>query len=266
MLNLNDSLRVINQHLANKQYSQAYEALLNAQRDYPESRELDDISFILNPKWTETVYGVNCRLRIPNQRDLDFFKTCFNDKAFMDRFHPLAPRYRSDNKLKNVLAACRRYPVASSKAVHWVIEQKVRSAVASHSEADQWEPVGLASVVDIQIYHRRAEFLMGIQDKKKQGSNIALSAALLALDFSFNHLKLQKVTSIVLANNPLSQKSTLSLGFTQEGHKRQHFRVPNSQQWLDSYENGLLKADFKINKRIARLSLKLLKRDITLEK
>jgi hypothetical protein len=69
----------------------------------------------------------------------------------------------------------------------------------------------------------------------------------------------------VIANNHHSQRSTESIEFVPEGLRRQHLRDPKSRLWLDCYENGLVENNFRQNGVIARLSQRLLGRNITLK-
>ncbi len=85
------------------------------------------------------------------------------------------------------------------------------------------------------------------------------------MDFAFNRVALNKLTSVVYGSNRLAQKNTIALGFTQESYMRQHIAVVDGQGFIDVYGNGLTKSDFRANKRLAKLSKRLLMKDITVE-
>jgi len=138
------------------------------------------------------------------------------------------------------------------KRIEWVILKH---------DKQQDVPIGLAALADHQVSHRRAEFLLGIPDSQYRTGSLGLEASLLVLDFAFNQAGLHKVTSFVYGYNTHAQKNTLHLGFKQEGLLTQH--IHNGTNFIDLYQNGLLRADFYINKNLAVLSRRILKRDIT---
>jgi diamine N-acetyltransferase len=126
-------------------------------------------------------------------------------------------------------------------------------------------PIGIANLVDIQFGHRRAEFLIGIPDPTDRSASAGLEATLLVMDFAFNRVGLNKLTTFVYGDNQVSQNNTLALGFTQESHLREHLALPDSGRLIDLYGNGMTVSDFRSNTRLARSSRRLLGRDITLQ-
>jgi diamine N-acetyltransferase len=77
-------------------------------------------------------------------------------------------------------------------------------------------------------------------------------------DFVFNTIGLNKLTSIVYAANAHAQKSTLALGFKQEGFFKNHLYDPKLKTWVDTHQNALLIEEFKSNARLAKFSARLL--------
>lgn len=75
------------------------------------------------------------------------------------------------------------------------------------------KPVGVASLADVQVGHRRAEFLLGIPHESEQLNGVGLEAALLILDFAFNRVGLNKLTSLVYLDNLAAQKTPLAWAF-----------------------------------------------------
>ena len=157
------------------------------------------------------------------------------------------------------------FSVAQFKTKHWVIKKEECGEQPQNTASTSLKSIGLASLVDIQIAHRRAELLIGIPNKEDRKQTSAVITTLLIFDFAFNRIGLHKLTSIVIANNHHSQRSTESIGFIPEGLRRQHLRDPKSRLWLDCYENGLVENNFRQNGVIARLSQRLLGRNITLK-
>jgi RimJ/RimL family protein N-acetyltransferase len=176
----------------------------------------------------------------------------------MDQFHRSAPRHRKEESVRAALKAS-EHSVVQSRSAHWLIESKSDPA----SSGSEWQPIGLASLAEIMLGHKRAELLVGIYDQKDRGNGAAIIATLLLFDLSFNQVGLHKLTSIVHADNELSQRTTLSLGFLQEGLRKQHLYDPYTKTWLDCFDNGLTEDDFRNNSRLARLSMRLLQRNIT---
>lgn len=217
--------------------------------------DLDDLDFLLQPGWKLPISCPAAKLRLPTLGDALFFKHCFADAAFMHDFHRTARRYSDVSVIEGILSRQVKAEVHQSASVHWVM--------ASSAEPND-RPIGLASLANIHAAHRRAEFLIGVPQGGAGLRSLALTGSLLALDFAFNRVGLNKLTTIVFADNPHSQKSTLSLGFEQEGFRRQHMRDRSSGRWLDCFDNGMTVQTFRSNQRLSTLSMRLLGRDITL--
>lgn len=182
----------------------------------------------------------------------------------MEQFLPMG---RKKQSTESILAALRNneFPVAQSRTMHRIIKkEECADQLQTSLNNSGLKPIGLASLVDIQIAHRRAELLIGIPDNDDR-QRVSGVTMLLILDFAFNQIGLHKLTSLVMANNPHSQKSTEAIGFIREGLRRHHLRDPKSRAWVDCYENGLVEDSFRANPVIARVSKRLLGRDITLQ-
>lgn len=145
-------------------------------------------------------------------------------------------------------------PLASRTALEWIV-----------TDRNSQQALGVAVLTDLLWANSRAEFALGFIEPATSLSPLALEAALLTLDAAFNHARLKKVLSFVYHDNPRAQENTLSLGFYQEGFVRDQMYDENEQQWLSLFMNAMLESDFRSNQRLARLSRKLLGRDITLD-
>lgn len=145
-------------------------------------------------------------------------------------------------------------PLASRTALEWVV-----------TDRSSQQALGVAVLTDLLWANSRAEFALGFIEPANSLSPLALEAALLTLDAAFNHARLKKVLSFVYHDNPRAQENTLSLGFCQEGFVRDQMYDENEQQWLSLFMNAMLESEFRSNQRLARLSRKLLGRDITLD-
>ena len=261
---LDYTIALIDQQFQKKDYKKACNFILQGIKNFPDHPNLLDRFFIVDPRWCLLISGNDMHLARPEENDLPFLQQCFANKEFMAQFLPMG---RRDQSVESMRLALRQneFPVARSRAVHWIIKKNQRADQPKESLVENSKPIGLASLVDIQIAHRRAEFLMGIPDQADRKQAAAVIATLLIFDFAFNLIGLHKLTAKVIANNQHSQKSTISIGFKQEGFFHEHLRDPKSRLWLDCYENGLIIKDFRQSELIARLSERLLGRDITLK-
>ena len=122
---------------------------------------------------------------------------------------------------------------------------------------------GFASLSAIDAAQSQAEFMLGIVEQEQIKTGIALEASLLVLDYAFNHEGLHKLCSFVYGNNPLAQKNTLALGFKNDGVLEKHLQLQTSLDFLDVYQNSLLQEQFRNNRRLSRLSSRLLGVDVT---
>ena len=76
--------------------------------------------------------------------------------------------------------------------------------------------------------------------------------------------ELHKVIAYIYGYNHYAQQSVIGLGFTQEGLLREHIYFPK-QGFLDIYLNGITASDFRANRRLSRLSQRLVGWDITIK-
>jgi RimJ/RimL family protein N-acetyltransferase len=250
--------------LLRKEFQRAAETTQLALSKFPSHPGLLDVAFLMAPHWRGDTVCPRYRLRATTIADFPFFQACFSDDEFMNKFHPVTPRQRNADALKRSLAKM-PYPVAQIRAVHRVIEAKNSLEPGYSRPYCNEAPAlrGLVSLVEIDVANRRAEMLIGVPAVDDRGSGIALTASLLMFDFAFNQIGLKKLTTAVIGHNDHSHRSTLALGFAEEGFRKQHVRVPQTGRWVDSRDYGLVNEDFRRNTRLARLSQRLLGRDIT---
>ena len=106
-------------------------------------------------------------------------------------------------------------------------------------------------------------FLLDLPNPENHASSIGLEVVLLILDYAFNRVGLNKLTTIVYGDNISSQKNTIAVGFTQESYLREQIIDSSSGNFLDLYRNGMTLKDFRANIRLAKLSKRLVGGDIT---
>ncbi|MBK7006360.1 MAG: GNAT family N-acetyltransferase [Burkholderiales bacterium] len=152
------------------------------------------------------------------------------DPVFMRAFHRLAPPLPPDDReLQRVLQAECNNPIAKTRALHWVVRSPDR------------QPWGLLSLTDMSLQHKRAEVLIGVLPNAPFA--LASAAMLMLFHFYFREKKFNKLYSLVFADNPHSLKSTLHLGFRQEGLLKGHIYDAASQGYVDLIQTGLLAQD-----------------------
>ncbi len=196
--------------------------------------------------------GKKLHLRRYRKEDAVFLNTCYQNDTFMAQYNHYIPRhqYLADLQIKLQQAEA-RHP-CQSNSIDWVIQDRCTG-----------ELLGIANLADIQFVRRRAEFLVGLPNPENHASGIGLEAVLLILDYVFNRVGLNKLTTIVYGDNVSSQKNTIAVGFTQESYLREQIIDSSSGNFIDLYGNGMTLKDFRANTRLAKLSKRLIGRDIT---
>jgi RimJ/RimL family protein N-acetyltransferase len=139
---------------------------------------------------------------------------------------------------------------------------KIEWLICRHDGASK-TPIGLTSLVNYSAAQRRAEIMIGIFEPEKRTAGAGLEAFFLVYDFAFNAAGMNKLTSLVYSKEGSAQSDTLEAGFTEEGYLRQHLWDSKNNCFLDLHENGMLESEFRINTRVAKLSKRLLGRDVT---
>ena len=183
----------------------------------------------------------------------EFVWECFQLDEFMDLYRLTENRQKTVEQIREQLIEEHKVFPNQLKRIEWII---------CRTDGDAPEPIGLTAIADYQKHNQRGEFLIGIPEKHNQRPGIGLEASLLVMEFGFNQLHLHKLMSFVYGYNSASQHNTLELGFIQEGHLRDHLFYKD-KGFVDMYQNGMLDSDFRSNQRLARLSTRLLGRDIT---
>ncbi len=183
---------------------------------------------------------------------LDFIHDIYTNNDFMDLYRLAQDRSLSKAELKTRLQHESTQLPQNLKRIEWVIVKKSPS---------QNKPIGLAALADYQPRHNRAELLLGISDPEERKAHHSLETALLVLDFAFNLIRLHKLISYVYGYNLKAQKNTLHLGFTQEALLKEHYFT--QQGFIDLFQNRLLEQEFRTDHHLAKLSRRLLGRDIT---
>jgi RimJ/RimL family protein N-acetyltransferase len=184
----------------------------------------------------------------------DFIYDCYKNDAFMDLYRLAQSRNLSKQQIHDRLTLEQKKLPQELNRIEWVVLKK--------QEDTSTLPIGLAALADYQPHHQRGELLVGILEKEHRSKGAGIEASLLIFDFAFNQVKVHKLITLVYGYNAFAQKNVLNIGFKQEGHLKDHLHTRSG--FIDLYQNALLKEDFFNNDKLRRLSLKMLKKDITL--
>jgi RimJ/RimL family protein N-acetyltransferase len=106
-------------------------------------------------------------------------------------------------------------------------------------------PVGMISLVDIDLVHRRAEpahFLIGESDAVK-GIPVALEAVKLLYELAFDRLGLHRLYGPMSDDNKGMLRFHLSLGMKEEGRQRDHYFL--NGHWQDAILIGMLEDEYR---------------------
>lgn len=202
--------------------------------------------------WLVPLEGNKLYLRRYCKEDAGYLRQCYQNTQFMAQYNHYIPRHQRAEELALKLEEANKMHPCQLKSIDWIIVKKGIN-----------QPIGIANLVEIEFVHRRAEFLIGFPDTNDHAKGLGLEATLSVLDFAFNKVKLNKITSLVYEDNTSSQQNALALGFIQESMLRDHIFDSTCGKFLNLWGMGMTVNDFRNNPRIAKLSNRLLARDIT---
>lgn len=194
-----------------------------------------------HPVWTRTIVGKRVQLVRPQAHHFPALVGWFSDKDFVAHYNAF---------MGDPVQAAQAYIQRSTQApqqlsqLDWVVEDLTGN------------PIGIASLADLQHFHRRAELLVGFPNKTND--RMVLETTLLVLHTAFIALGLEKVTSLVYGSNLHAQQATMNLGFRLEGRLASHLVSPNTQQREDLFFNAMLKDEYLNHPTIRKLNKRLL--------
>lgn len=97
------------------------------------------------------------------------------------------------------------------------------------AETTEGERIGLVELVEITYIHRRAEFQIIIAPDR-QGHGFGKAVTLLAMDYAFGVLNINKLYLTVSTDNPGAIALYQSCGFREEGHLVEEYFVNGHYQ------------------------------------
>jgi RimJ/RimL family protein N-acetyltransferase len=191
--------------------------------------------------WSQVISVPRLRLVRRDASHADFLVALWSEPKFGMLYNRLENFNESVSRVGERLGYEREVPLAQSRNCHWVIE--------SHTG----QGLGILSLVDISELHKRAEVLIGVSALATHGT--ATAAMLICFQFFFKVIHFKKLYSFVYPDNLHSIRSTLALGFEQEGYFKSHLIDPNTGNRHDLIQMGLLP-----EKAFNARNLKLMKR------
>ena len=255
--NTNSIINLANVHLLHNEIDLAFAVLDHGLKANPDDIEIKYLYIQLHPAWTLPIENDRLRIRIRMPPDYPFVTDCYANESFMNNYNRYAAgAFRQAKLQQKSHSNPDRLGVYNNKCIQWIIEKVDRL----DQEEFRYTPIGLASLAEIHWVHRRAEILIGFPNATKfNGTRIPLTAMLMILDFAFNKIGFNKLTSVVYAENSYAQRSTLALGFKQEGFLKNHLFDQKLNRWISIYQNAMLIEEFGENTQLAKLSKKLLR-------
>lgn len=235
--------------LAKNDYDTAYNAAKSSNQYLPDNmkelkQEAQRLIKKLSPIWWQPLVGKNIQLVRISSKHKEFLMNLRQNTEFQHHYNLF--KSNCEKTLNKDIAEANKPPIDLRK-IEWIIEKNE-------------QPIGIAGLVDLDVYNGRAEIQFGIPNNNS--SSYGVEAVLLLLEFAFSKIKLHKLVSYVYSDNPSAQKNTLHLGFTQEGFLESHIYDKNFDQRLDLYVNRCLANEFFNNQRLIKMAKRLLGRDI----
>jgi len=216
---------------AQGRYDESHALILQADLSRVSGAEL--IEWEHRPFFWQPVHSEGSLLTRRGPHDLAFVRTFWATTNVLENFHRNAPALpASDDHLRRILLGEQTALLSESRCLHWVVKD--------HHET----PWGLISLTEISVRNRRAELLFGMLP----GAPFGLSAFAMfsLLDFYFNAMRFNKLTSLIFEDNHPSIKGTLHLGFKIEGRFEKHLYDIKRKEFLNVLQTGLLRDDYLV--------------------
>jgi len=174
--------------------------------------------------------GKSVLLRPVRRSDISYFLKWFNDPEvvqYLDMYLPMTEM--AEEKFIEELGTTR-----ARTDVILVIEV---------IEGGSTRPIGDCGLHQINAKDRNALFGIVIGEKDYWGKGYGLEAARLLIDYGFQQLNLDRISSAALAFNERSVRLHKKLGFREEGRLRQ--AMFKNGQYYDRLEFGILREEWE---------------------
>ncbi|MBW5470393.1 GNAT family N-acetyltransferase [Brevibacillus formosus] len=166
-------------------------------------------------------------LRKMTGEDVDVYHTWRNDVEVMRTTNPSMDVYTWDD---------------TNGFVNQVILQGSSSKSYMIVDSQTNRPIGITSLIQIDLKNRNAECIIDIGEKEYWGKGYGREALKLLLDYAFLEMNLHRVSLRVFSFNEKAIRLYERLGFKQEGISRQFlFR---EGKWHDIVHMGILQQEY----------------------
>jgi len=213
------------------------------------------------------ITGRRIRLERLGPQHVDLLLASFSNQKFWSAYRANQNRAISRNELLKQLQFEYENIPSHAKKIEWIITKlpvKSESNNASYEEFESSRTLGLAALSAFNVERSEAEFMISFFKSDDIKAGLALESSLLIMDVAFNQECLARLISYVYSENRLAQRSTMSLGFKNEGILKSHYQsAEGSSRITDVFVNKQSSNDFRQNCRLRRLSQYLLGRDVT---
>lgn len=198
-------------------------------------------AWALNPALWAPVHGGSLMLRRLGARDTQAVHALLQEPTFLAHY---------SRGLPTELAQVAQW-MRAAQAPRWPV-RRIEFAVQCNKTGLL---VGLASLADVSVEDRRAEFLVGVNPSLIASSlhSWGIEAAALLLYYAFERLGLAKLTSLVFEDNPRALRSTIGLGFVPEGRLRDHVWDRAGQKFFSVHVQSLLRTEYDQSQLLKRL-------------
>lgn len=105
------------------------------------------------------------------------------------------------------------------------------------------EPLGMASIMEIDRQNGNAKIALGIYEEKKRLLGYGLDLLIVLCDIVFYEFGFNRVYMEISHDNHLGLSSATSFGFQVEGKRREHLFVGG--EYVDEWQLGLLKKEYE---------------------
>ncbi len=121
--------------------------------------------------------------------------------------------------------------LGSSNSKSYIIEDKETN-----------KPIGVTSLVNIDVKNQNAEVIIDIGEKNYWGNGLGTEALKIILEYAFLELNLYRISLRVFSLNSKAIHIYTKLGFKQEGVSRQC--LYRNGEWHDIIQMGILKEEY----------------------
>lgn len=169
-------------------------------------------------------------LQKPTKEDAYYFQKWFMNKEFRHWYDSYMSV--SLDMIEDEISKMKDVTDPSAEQVDFVVKNKRTG-----------EPIGIASIKNIDRQNGHAEIALGIGDEENRLAGFGVDLMIVLADVVFYHFGFEKCYSKINDNNRLGLKSALSFGFTAEGKLRKHTFIDG--QYVDQWILGMTREEYE---------------------